>query len=123
MNVGAVEAAARRGAEHVRAGRGPYFIELLTYRFRAHSMFDPELYRDRAEVERWKLRDPIERLVLQAVADGELAEDAAMEIEREVAAELEEAIAFAEAGTWEAIEDLTKDVLTPPTTLMTESRL
>jgi pyruvate dehydrogenase E1 component alpha subunit len=122
MNVGAVEAAARRGVEHVRAGRGPYFIEFLTYRFRAHSMFDPELYRDRAEVERWKLRDPIQRLVLQAVADGELAEDAAPEIEREVAAELEEAIAFAEAGTWEAIEDLTKDVLTPPMTLMTEGR-
>ncbi len=113
MNVVAVEEAARRGVEHVRGGRGPYFIEFTTYRFRAHSMFDPELYRDRAEVERWKLRDPIKQFVLQAIAAGALSEADVEELEREVAEELERAIAFAEAGTLEPIEDLTKDVLTP----------
>jgi pyruvate dehydrogenase E1 component alpha subunit len=113
MDVADVEEAARRGVEHVRAGKGPYFLELLTYRFRAHSMFDPELYRDRAEVERWKLRDPIKRLVLQAVTDGTLAESDVDEIEREAAEELEAAIAYADAGTWEPLSDLTKDVMTP----------
>ena len=60
MDVIAVEHAARRGAEAVRAGGGPHFLELRTYRFRAHSMYDPDRYRDKSEVERWKTRDPID---------------------------------------------------------------
>jgi pyruvate dehydrogenase E1 component alpha subunit len=112
MDVAAVEEAARRGVEHVRGGRGPYFIELVTYRFRPHSMFDAELYRDRAEVERWKLRDPIKLHLLRCVADGSLSDAAVAELEREVDAELAAAIAFAEAGTWEPVEDLAKDVMT-----------
>jgi pyruvate dehydrogenase E1 component alpha subunit len=114
MNVIAVEEAARRGTDHVRAGRGPYFIEFVTYRFRAHSMFDPDLYRDKAEIERWKVRDPIKLLVLQALSDGALSEADVESLEREVAAEIEQAIAFAEAGALEALEDLTTDVMTPP---------
>ena len=113
MDVVAVEEAVRRGALHVRNGNGPYFLELVTYRFRAHSMFDPELYRDHKEVERWKLRDPIPRLVLRASADGVLTDEDLPAIEREVAAELEEATAFAEAGTLENVRDLAKDVLSP----------
>lgn len=112
MDVFSVEAAARRGAAHVRRGDGPYFVELLTYRFRAHSMFDPELYRDRAEVERWKLRDPIQKLVLDGIAAGALSEEDLPLVEAEVAQEIEGAVAFAEAGSYEAVEDLTKDVLT-----------
>ena len=54
MDVLAVEQAARRAAEAVRAGGGPHFLELRTYRFRAHSMYDPDRYRDKAEVEQWK---------------------------------------------------------------------
>ncbi|HVJ92960.1 MAG TPA: thiamine pyrophosphate-dependent enzyme [Labilithrix sp.] len=112
MNVVAVEEAARRGTEHVRARRGPYFIEFVTYRFRAHSMFDPDLYRDKAEIERWKLRDPIKLFVLKAVADGALSEADVETLERDVAEEISEAIAFAEQGSWEPASDLTKDVLT-----------
>ena len=59
MDVLAVEAAARRAAEAVRADPGPRFLELHTYRFRAHSMADPDLYRAKDEVEHWKERDPI----------------------------------------------------------------
>ena len=51
---------AQRGRGH-REGGGPHFLELRTYRFRAHSMYDPDLYRDKAEVEEWKKRDPIDR--------------------------------------------------------------
>ncbi|HSO37045.1 MAG TPA: pyruvate dehydrogenase (acetyl-transferring) E1 component subunit alpha, partial [Labilithrix sp.] len=113
MDVVAVEAAARRAAAHIREGKGPYFLELITYRFRAHSMFDPELYRDRAEVERWKLRDPIKLFELAAIADGSLADEDVAAIERDVAREIAEAVAFAEAGTFEPVETLLQDVTTP----------
>ena len=56
--------AAQHAAEAVRDGGGPHFLECRTYRFRAHSMYDPDLYRDKAEIERWKERDPL--LVLEA---------------------------------------------------------
>ena len=54
MDVLAVETAAQRAVAHVRRGDGPYFLELRTYRFRAHSMSDPELYRSKEEVEQWR---------------------------------------------------------------------
>ena len=113
MDVMAVEEAARRGVAHVREGKGPYFIEFIAYRFRAHSMFDPELYRDREEVERWKLRDPIKLFVLAARAEGALTEGDVAEIERDVAREVADAVAFAEAGTLEPVESLLRDVTTP----------
>ncbi len=113
MDVRAVERAAERGVEHVRSGKGPYFIELHTYRYRAHSMFDPDLYRDKEEVARWKLRDPIEHLVLVGSDEGVLSPADVDALERDVAAEIEAAVAFAEAGTWEPVSDLTKDVMTP----------
>ena len=69
MDVLAVEEAARSAAEHVRSGEGPFFLECRTYRFRAHSMYDPELYRDKAEVEEWKKRDPIPALI-RRLEDG-----------------------------------------------------
>ena len=62
MDVLAVEEARTPGGDGVRAGGGPLFLELRTYRFRAHSMYDPDLYRDKAEVEQWKERDPIDVL-------------------------------------------------------------
>ena len=113
MDVSAVEAATRRAAERVRRGEGPSFIEYRTYRFRAHSMFDAELYRDKSEVEVWKTRDPIATCTGQLKERG-LATDAVLQtIDDAVTREIAEAVAFAEAGTWEAIEDLTKDVYTP----------
>jgi pyruvate dehydrogenase E1 component alpha subunit/2-oxoisovalerate dehydrogenase E1 component len=104
MDVLAVEEAATSAAEFVRSGKGPYFLECRTYRFRAHSMYDPELYRDKAEVEEWKKRDPIPAL-LRRIDDEDLAE-----LERDVTKEIDDAIAFAEAGTWEAAEDLLRSV-------------
>ena len=56
MDVLAVEQAARHAAEAVRAGGGPHFLELRTYLFRAHSMYDPDRYRNKAKVEKWKRR-------------------------------------------------------------------
>lgn len=102
MDVLAVEEAARAGAEHVRAGNGPYFLECRTYRFRAHSMYDPELYREKAEVEEWKKRDPIPALIAHIEEDGNKADEDVAGIEAEVAEKVAQAIAFAQAGTLES---------------------
>ncbi|MFN3431325.1 MAG: pyruvate dehydrogenase (acetyl-transferring) E1 component subunit alpha [Candidatus Sericytochromatia bacterium] len=59
MDVEAMHEAVTKAAAHIRSGNGPYFIEAMTYRFRGHSMADPELYRDKAEVEAYKKKDPI----------------------------------------------------------------
>jgi pyruvate dehydrogenase E1 component alpha subunit len=111
MDVRAVARAARDAALSVREGGGPVFLELRTYRFRAHSMFDPELYRDKVEVEAWKQRDPIPRLAAELRAGGALDDAALAAIESEIAREVEAAVAFAEAGTWEPVSDLTRFVV------------
>lgn len=110
MDVLAVEQAAQKAAAEVRSGHGPYFLECRTYRFRAHSMFDPELYREKAEVDEWKKRDPIVTF-FDRMKKSKLLDDSDMEaLEQDVAAEIDEAVAFAEAGTWEPVDDLTRFV-------------
>jgi pyruvate dehydrogenase E1 component alpha subunit len=113
MDVEAVEHAARRAAEAVRAGGGPHFLELRTYRFRAHSMYDPELYRDKAEVEQWRRRDPIELLAGRMRDAGELADDELAVIETKLAEQIEASIAAARAAPAEPAEDLTTFVYSP----------
>ena len=112
MDVLAVEHAVRAAAEHVRAGAGPRFVEFRTYRFRAHSMFDAELYRDKAEVEIWKARDPIRLLADRLEADDVFDAAARAALEAEVDGEIQRAVDFAEAGTWEPVDQLTRDVYT-----------
>jgi pyruvate dehydrogenase E1 component alpha subunit len=108
MDVLAVAAATRRGVEAVREGGGPHLIELKTYRFRAHSMADPDLYRTKDEVEQWRERDPIDLFVrAQGIDQASVAA-----VEEAVADELEQAVAFAEAGEWEPVGDLEQDVYT-----------
>jgi pyruvate dehydrogenase E1 component alpha subunit len=97
----------------VRSGEGPFFVEFQTYRFRAHSMFDAELYRDKREVEEWKARGPIHTYSGRLKAQGMLTEEQFLEIDRTANEEVERAVAFAEAGTWEPVEDLLRDVHTP----------
>jgi pyruvate dehydrogenase E1 component alpha subunit len=110
MDVLAVEEAARRQAELVRAGGGPAFLELRTYRFRAHSMYDPELYRSKEEVESWRERDPIELFRKRLERDGLLTADDLEALESEVTDEIAAAIEFAEGGSLEPVEDLTRFV-------------
>jgi pyruvate dehydrogenase E1 component alpha subunit len=108
MDVLAVAAATRRGVEAVRQGGGPHLIEFKTYRFRAHSMADPDLYRTKGEIEAWRERDPIDLFVrAQGIDEASLAA-----VEEAVADELERAVAFAEAGEWEPVGDLEQDVYT-----------
>ena len=108
MDVVAIEAAARHAVRAVRESGKPYFLECRTYRLRAHSMFDAQLYRDKGEVEAWKARDPIPRYVAWAVSTGALHDGEIAAIEGEVAAEVEAAVAFAEAGSWEPLSELSR---------------
>ena len=110
MDVLVVHEAARRAVDAVRSGAGPHFLELRTYRFRAHSMFDPERYREKAEVAHWLERDPI-TLLRNALGDADqLAEAQWTELQREADAEVAAAVEFAEAGTPEPVEELTRFV-------------
>ncbi|HEX9031813.1 MAG TPA: pyruvate dehydrogenase (acetyl-transferring) E1 component subunit alpha [Streptosporangiaceae bacterium] len=113
MDVLAVEHAARLAAEAVRSGGGPHFLELRTYRFRAHSMYDPDLYRDKDEVELWKQRDPITALADQLQESGELAGQDLVVMREELAAAIEAAVGSARAAPAEPVSDLEKFVYTP----------
>jgi pyruvate dehydrogenase E1 component alpha subunit len=97
----------------VRAGEGPVFVEFRTYRFRAHSMFDPELYRDKREVEAWKTRGPIHTFTARLKLQRHMTEEQFLEMDRAAMAEVDEAVAFAEAGTWEPVEELARHVTAP----------
>lgn len=110
MDVVAVEEATRLAVESVRSNGGPHFLEFRTFRFRAHSMFDPELYRSKDEVEEWKERDPIEMLKARLESDGILTDEIWEAFEAQVSEEVDAAVAFAEAGTWEPVEELTRFV-------------
>jgi TPP-dependent pyruvate/acetoin dehydrogenase alpha subunit len=111
MDPVAVLAAATRAVTRIRAGAGPQFLECRTYRFRAHSMFDAQLYRTREEVEHWREHDPVGRM-RQWLLDNHLADAAAIAaIEEQVQAELDEAVTWAQAGTLEPVEELERFVL------------
>jgi pyruvate dehydrogenase E1 component alpha subunit len=113
MDVEAVVAAAVRAVTYVRGGDGPAFLELRTYRFRAHSMYDPERYRSKEEVADWKRRDPIRLLLDRMVGSGQTSPDILGELEADVDREIDEAVAFAEASPIEDPADLLRHVYAP----------
>ena len=120
MDVVAVEVAARRALARLAETGAPQFLECRTYRFRAHSMFDAQLYRDKAEVEAWREKGPIRRFGAWAEESGLVHADDIAAIEAEIDTEIEEAVAFAEAAEWEPVEDLARHVMAearpaPPT--------
>ncbi|HWA63562.1 MAG TPA: pyruvate dehydrogenase (acetyl-transferring) E1 component subunit alpha [Caulobacteraceae bacterium] len=110
MDVVAVEVAARRAIAAIRETGRPYFLECRTYRFRAHSMFDAQLYREKAEVEAWRDKDPIARFRAWAEGAGLAHPDDSARLEAEAQAEIDAAVAFSEAAPWEPIESLTRHV-------------
>lgn len=110
MDVLAVETATKEAANFVRRGDGPYLLELRTYRFRAHSMSDPDLYRTKEEIESWKKRDPITLFENKLKEQGLLSHSDMARIESEVGLEIEDAVRFAEESPREPVEDLLKDV-------------
>jgi len=121
MDVLAVAQAAKTAVQAVRSTGQPFLLEAKTYRFRAHSMYDAELYRPKSEVEVWKRRDPISLFTGRAREQGWITEDDLRSVESRIATEIAEAIAYAESGPWEPVEDLTKDVYTPTDRFLTTS--
>ena len=116
MDVLAVHQAASQAVAHIERNAGPMFLDLQTYRFRAHSMFDPELYRDKTEVEHWKQRDPVQHFAAQLQAQGLLTEPERLQLDARALAEVSAAVAFAEAAPWEPTQDLLLDVYSPAAT-------
>jgi pyruvate dehydrogenase E1 component alpha subunit len=114
MDVLAVREATAAAAEAVRSGGGPAFLELSTYRFRAHSMYDPDRYRDKAEIARWRRRDPIDLFAAALRADGQLDDADLARLEREGAAAVAAAGAEAEAAPDEPVADLLRHVYAEP---------
>lgn len=110
MDVLAVESAVQRAVAHVRRGDGPYFLELRTYRYRAHSMSDPELYRAKEEVAQWRGRDPISLFDAYLRSRDMLTDADLKSLETDVANDIDWAVAEAEKGAWEPVADLERDV-------------
>jgi pyruvate dehydrogenase E1 component alpha subunit len=110
MDVIAVRDAARHATVAARAGGGPVFLEMRTYRFRPHSMYDPELYRTKEEVDIWRARDPIETLWVRLQDAGVVADEVFAELDAQVNEIVDDAVDFAAAGTDEPIEQLTRHV-------------
>ncbi|MGC0336042.1 pyruvate dehydrogenase (acetyl-transferring) E1 component subunit alpha [Streptomyces sp. SLBN-8D4] len=119
MDVEAVEQAARRAVEGIRTGTGPHFLELRTYRFRAHSMYDPDRYRDKAEIERWKSRDPITLLTDRMRESGAPVDKDVARIERRITAEIDHAVEAAEQAPEEPVENLLQHVTSAPAEAVT----
>jgi pyruvate dehydrogenase E1 component alpha subunit len=106
MDVLEVYAATREAVQHARSGKGPYFIEAMTYRYRGHSMADPELYRLKEEIEEAKRRDCIERLKRQMMETGMLDEAGFAEVDARAQAVVDEAVEFAEQSPQPSLDTL-----------------
>ncbi|AHM04537.1 Pyruvate dehydrogenase E1 component beta subunit [Roseibacterium elongatum DSM 19469] len=113
MNVVEVEAATRTALARIRETGRPVFLECQTYRFRAHSMFDAQLYREKSEIEARRADGPIVRFQTWLLEAGLIHDSDIATIEAEGDTEIAEAVAFAEAGTWEPVETLEAHVLGP----------
>jgi pyruvate dehydrogenase E1 component alpha subunit len=96
QDVLAVREATQAALEHCRSGNGPFLLETLTYRFRGHSMADPEAYRSKDEVERFRKDDPIPLFRNKLLSDGVATQEEFDQIDAEVLKQVEQAVEFAE---------------------------
>ena len=114
MDLKAIRSAADVATAFIRNTRKPYLLVCNTFRFRAHSMFDAELYRDKTEVEEWKKRDPIPAFEKYLYDQQLITENDVRVIDDRIESEIQQAVDFAEAGTLEPIEELTHFVYSDP---------
>jgi pyruvate dehydrogenase E1 component alpha subunit len=112
MNVLEVYDAAKEAIDYVRKEAQPYFLEVETYRFRGHSMGDPERYRKPDEVKKWQENDPIGIFNKYLLDKKTVTRKALDEIEARVDDEVAKAVEFAEASPDPAMEELFTDVYT-----------
>ncbi|MFQ5488202.1 MAG: thiamine pyrophosphate-dependent enzyme, partial [Gammaproteobacteria bacterium] len=112
QDIETVYAAAVQAVEHVRSGNGPYFLELMTYRYRGHSMSDSNAYRTKEEERKWLQRDPIQILRQRLMEANDLTLDEFKVMDKEILDQIEnEVIKFAEESPEPRVEDLEKYVL------------
>ena len=114
MDVAEVTRATQRALAAIRSGGGPMFIEFQTYRFRAHSMFDPDLYRDREEIELWKQRDPITTFSPRLIAAGIATADDIASMWDAARDATDQAVAEAEVGPLVPVDEIETNVVAPP---------
>lgn len=106
MDVVEVRKAAEKHLEYIRSGQGPFFLEAVTYRYRGHSMGDPERYRQKDEVEKWQAEDPI-GIYRSYLLKGKHAKATELDdLETKVEAEVQDAVEFAESSPEPAAEEL-----------------
>jgi len=114
MDVLAVREGMRQVVEQVREQREPRVVEIMTYRYRGHSMADPDIYREKAEIEQWRDKDPIDTLAAQLIDAGHLDDEAWAEMRAENEAIIEDAVAFADESPEPDVEELTSFILADP---------
>jgi len=110
MDVEMVHEAVKRAADRARAGEGPTFLEFKTYRYRGHSMSDPQKYRTKEEVEQWKMRDPLEMVRHRILTNGILTEDDLDLIDAKVKEVVEASVKYAEESPYPEPEAAFEDV-------------
>lgn len=108
MNVFEVIEKTKEALDFIKRESRPYFLEFRTYRFRPHSMFDPEIYRSKEEVIKWKKKDPINLLIDYMKKNNHLSDEILKDLEKKVEIEMQEAINFAENSELEPLDDLEK---------------
>lgn len=115
MSVVDVEAAASDAMSYILEQQRPYFIECQTYRFRGHSSFDSQLYRDKQEIAQWEEKGPVKQLIQWLQKNNHFQDQELVAIEEKITREIEDAMEFAEAGDWEPVDQLCQFVLSPGT--------
>ncbi len=108
MDVAAVISATQEAIAYTTRQQSPVFLEFKTYRFRPHSMFDPDLYRDKKEVEQWRQRCPIVAYKNYLISKGALSEATLVQLSKEIETEMSDAVSFAEQSGLEPVSDLEK---------------
>lgn len=114
MDVEAVHDAVSRAAERARRGDGPTFLEFKTYRYRGHSMSDPQKYRTKEEVEEYKKRDPIEMTKDRILTNGIATEEELAAIDAKIKQIVEESVKFAEESPWPDPSEIFTDMYVEP---------
>jgi pyruvate dehydrogenase E1 component alpha subunit len=109
MNQEAVYEAVQKAAKYIRSGKGPYFLEIRTYRYKGHSVSDPAKYRTKDEVESYKERDPVKVLEKKLLVEKVASEKEVLEIKQRIEEEIKEAMKFAEESPWPNGADLYTD--------------
>lgn len=110
MDVEMVHEAVSRAAERARAGEGPTFLEFKTYRYRGHSMSDPQKYRTKEEVAEWKDRDPIELIKDRILTQGIATQEELDAIDERIKQQVAESVQFAEESPWPKPEEAFDDI-------------